>query len=78
MYGVDARFCPTDGSALTTPNVDDDPLIGQKLDGRYLVLRKIAVGGMGAVYEGVQLSIDRPVAIKITCGSSPWLSFRRM
>ena len=65
MYGVDARFCPTDGSALTTPNVDDDPLIGQKLDGRYLVLRKIAVGGMGAVYEGVQLSIDRPVAIKI-------------
>ncbi len=63
-YPESARFCVNDGTALVTAE-SADPLIGTKLDGRYLVLRKLGEGGMGAVYEGVQLSIDRQVAIKV-------------
>ena len=33
--------------------------------GEYRLVRKIAKGGMGLVYEGVQLALDRRVAIKI-------------
>jgi serine/threonine protein kinase len=35
------------------------------LDGRFRIVRHLAEGGMGAVYEGVQLSVERPVAIKM-------------
>jgi len=35
------------------------------LDARYRLVKVIAQGGMGVVYEGLQLSIDRPVAIKV-------------
>lgn len=40
-----------------------DALIGRIFDG-YRVTRFLARGGMGLVYEGVQESLDRPVAIK--------------
>lgn len=33
--------------------------------GEYKLVRKIAEGGMGEVYEGLQLKLDRPVAIKL-------------
>lgn len=39
-------------------------LVGTRLGG-YVVQRMIARGGMGVVYEGVQESLDRSVAIKI-------------
>ncbi len=42
-----------------------DTLVGADLDGRYRIMRLLGRGGMGAVYEGVQLSIGRPVAIKL-------------
>ena len=42
-----------------------DPLIGILIGDRYKVLAKIGQGGMGAVYEAVQDTIDRRVAIKI-------------
>ena len=35
------------------------------LDGRYRIVRHLADGGMGAIYEAVQLSVERPVAIKM-------------
>jgi serine/threonine protein kinase/tetratricopeptide (TPR) repeat protein len=63
-YPDSARFCTNDGTALVA-SVSADPLVGTRLDGRYLVLKKLGEGGMGAVYEGVQLSIDRQVAIKV-------------
>lgn len=38
---------------------------GTVIDDRYRVVRKIGVGTSGAVYEGIQMSVDRRVAIKI-------------
>jgi serine/threonine-protein kinase len=42
-----------------------DVWIQRELKGRYRIVRKIGGGGMGALYEGVQLELDRPVAIKL-------------
>jgi serine/threonine protein kinase, bacterial len=42
-----------------------DPLVGAVLDGRYRVDAMIATGGMSAVYRGLDLRLDRPVALKI-------------
>jgi len=42
-----------------------DPLVGAVLDGRYRVELMIATGGMSAVYRGLDLRLDRPVALKI-------------
>ena len=42
-----------------------DPLVGALLDGRYRVEVMIATGGMSAVYRGLDLRLDRPVALKI-------------
>jgi serine/threonine protein kinase len=40
-------------------------LIGTVLDGRYRVGAMIARGGMSTVYRGMDLRLDRPVAIKV-------------
>ena len=42
-----------------------DPLVGTVLDGRYRVEVMIATGGMSSVYRGLDLRLDRPVALKI-------------
>ena len=42
-----------------------DPLLGAVLDGRYRVDGMIATGGMSAVYRGLDLRLDRPVALKV-------------
>jgi serine/threonine protein kinase len=42
-----------------------DPLIGRTLDGRYEVLGRIGVGGVGVVYRGRQVQLGRLVAIKV-------------
>jgi serine/threonine-protein kinase len=42
-----------------------DPLIGALLDGRYRVEALIATGGMSAVYRGLDVRLDRPIAIKV-------------
>jgi serine/threonine-protein kinase len=42
-----------------------DSLVGRTLNNRYLVKRKIGEGGFGAVFEGIQVATERPVALKI-------------
>lgn len=42
-----------------------DPLLGRVVDGRYVVERRIARGGMATVYEAEDLRLERTVAIKV-------------
>jgi serine/threonine protein kinase len=53
-------------AATASPAADDSfvPGLGGRLGDRYEVLRLMRRGGMGAVYEGRQLGLDRRVAIK--------------
>lgn len=48
-----------------------DPHIGRLLAGQYKVEALLGRGGMGAVYRGVQLSVDRRVAIKLISSGLP-------
>lgn len=41
------------------------PQPGERIDGKYRVVREIGVGGMGVVYEAIDESLDRRVAIKL-------------
>jgi len=42
-----------------------DARVGTVLEGAYRITRLIGVGGMGAVYEAVQLRLNKRVAIKL-------------
>lgn len=71
LYPDDAGFCPVDGqglySATQVPVAGDDTAgrVGQVLLQRYQVRRVIANGGMGRVYEALDLVERRHVAIKV-------------
>ncbi|HEX6244956.1 MAG TPA: serine/threonine-protein kinase, partial [Polyangiales bacterium] len=45
-----------------------DSHVGRILLSQYRIETLIGEGGMGAVYRGVQLSVNRPVAIKLIAG----------
>lgn len=45
-----------------------DQLIGTTIAGKYKVVRHLGHGGMGDVYEGEHLLLERPVAIKLLKG----------
>lgn len=45
--------------------MDSDNLVGVLIDDKYKLNQKIGEGGMGAVYLGTQLMVDRHVAIKL-------------
>jgi serine/threonine protein kinase len=60
-----ADACPHDGSRLIQWDPLGDPLVGETLDGRYRVVDCLAVGDASILYRGVQLAIDRPIAIKV-------------
>jgi serine/threonine-protein kinase len=55
-------LCPSDGTVLEKV---DDPLIGQTLADKYRIEELIAEGGMGAVYRGTHVLMDKTVAIKV-------------
>jgi eukaryotic-like serine/threonine-protein kinase len=54
------RECPVDGSPMKRSS--RIPLV---LDGKYRFERLLGRGGMGSVYRGRDLGLDRPVAIKV-------------
>jgi serine/threonine protein kinase len=71
LYPTDAGFCPVDGTVLdAVSNIpvvpdDSDPRIGQVLCERYEIRRVVADGGMGRVYEALDLQEGAGVAVKI-------------
>src|SRR3954468_10518073 len=61
-YSDTSTLCPIDAAVLERTN---DPLLGQTLAGKYLVERLIKRGGMGSVYAGKHVLMDKTVAIKV-------------
>jgi serine/threonine protein kinase len=50
---------------VNSPPASAAQLIGQVLDGKYRLDAMIGRGGMGAVFRGHQLSMDRRIAVKV-------------
>jgi len=62
QYPDTTMLCTQDGRVLQSA---DDPLIGLTLAEKYLVETLIKRGGMGAVYRGKHVLMDKVVAIKV-------------
>jgi serine/threonine-protein kinase len=62
-YGDTTTLCPSDGAVLEKDTVDG--LVGQTLADKYRVEELINQGGMGAVYRGTHILMDKTVAIKV-------------
>lgn len=59
-----ALFCPACGTPRSA-SADADPLIGQVLGQRFLVLERMGHGGSGTMYRGEHTTLRRRVAIKL-------------
>ena len=65
-YPDTTTLCPADGIALEK---DGDSLIGTTLAGKYRIDARLSEGGMGTVYRGCHVLMDKTVAIKVLRGS---------
>src|SRR4029079_14036555 len=61
-YPDPTTLCPNDGEALEK---DPDALVGTTLAGKYRIDARLNEGGMGTVYRGTHVLMDKTVAIKV-------------
>ena len=71
MYPDDSGFCPVEGAALGSATQvparadSQDARVGELVCGRYEIRRVVADGGMGRVFEALDLQQRKSVALKI-------------
>ncbi len=61
-YPDTTTLCPADGIALEKT---DDSLLGQTLAGKYRIDERLSEGGMGTVYRGTHVLMEKTVAVKV-------------
>jgi eukaryotic-like serine/threonine-protein kinase len=61
-YPDTTTLCPADGVGLETTG---DSLLGQTLADKYRIDERLNEGGMGTVYRGTHVLMDKTVAIKV-------------
>src|SRR5438046_8283973 len=61
-YSDTSTLCPIDAAVLERL---DDPLLNHTLAGKYRIEKLIKRGGMGAVYRGKHVLMEKTVAIKV-------------
>ncbi len=64
-FAAGETVCPHDGTLLSDSGSFEEQAVGKTLDGKYRIDGFLKRGGMGAVYRGTHLMLNKPVAIKL-------------